>query len=117
MTITSFLFRLSPALVMAFLLPFGIQAESDPLPSWNDGAARQAIVAFANATTTPTSPSFVPPAERIATFDQDGTLWVEHPMYSQVMYILESVPSLVKARPELAKVAPYSTLLEILRRK
>ena len=45
-------------------------------------------------------------AERIATFDQDGTLWVEHPMYSQVMYILESVPALVKAKPELAKVRP-----------
>jgi phosphoglycolate phosphatase-like HAD superfamily hydrolase len=57
----------------------------------------------------------VPPEERIATFDQDGTLWVEHPMYSQVMYILESVPALVKAKPELAKVAPYSTVLEILK--
>jgi len=57
----------------------------------------------------------VPPAERIATFDQDGTLWVEHPMYSQVMYILESVPALVKAKPELAKVPPYSTVLEILK--
>ena len=57
----------------------------------------------------------MPPAERIATFDQDGTLWVEHPMYSQVMYILESVPRLVKAKPELAKVAPYSTVLEILK--
>jgi phosphoglycolate phosphatase-like HAD superfamily hydrolase len=57
----------------------------------------------------------VPPPERIATFDQDGTLWVEHPMYSQVMYILESVPVLVKAKPELAKVAPFSTVLEILK--
>ena len=57
----------------------------------------------------------MPPAERIATFDQDGTLWVEHPMYSQVMYVLESVPALVKAKPELAKVAPYSIVLEILK--
>ena len=57
----------------------------------------------------------MPPGERIATFDQDGTLWVEHPMYSQVMYILESVPALVKAKPELAKVAPFSTVLEILK--
>ena len=63
----------------------------------------------------PRAPTFVPPAERIATFDQDGTLWVEHPMYSQVMYILESVPALVKAKPELAKTAPYSTVLEILK--
>jgi len=57
----------------------------------------------------------VPPGERIATFDQDGTLWVEHPMYSQVMYILESVPALVKAKPDLATVAPFSTVLEILK--
>ena len=91
------------------------RAQTDPLPSWNDGAAKQAIVAFVQATTTPGSSKFVPPEERIATFDQDGTLWVEHPMYSQVMYILESVPALVKAKPELAKVAPYSTVLEILK--
>ena len=57
----------------------------------------------------------MPPAERIATFDQDGTLWVEHPMYTQVMYVLERVPALVKAKPELAKVAPFSTVLEVLK--
>ena len=89
--------------------------QTDPLPSWNDGAAKQAIVAFVKDTTTQGSPKFVPPAERIATFDQDGTLWVEHPMYSQVMYILESVPALVKAKPELATVAPFSTVMEILK--
>jgi len=98
------------------LLVLGVQAHAgDPLPSWNDGPAKQAIVAFVKATTDKASPRFVPPAERIATFDQDGTLWVEHPMYSQVMYILESVPALVKAKPELAKVPPYSTVLEILK--
>ena len=90
-------------------------AQTDPLPSWNDGAAKKAIVEFVQATTTQGSPNFVPPAERIATFDQDGTLWVEHPMYTQVMYVLESVPALVKAKPELAKVAPFSTVLEILK--
>jgi phosphoglycolate phosphatase-like HAD superfamily hydrolase len=90
-------------------------AQTDPLPSWNDGAAKKAIVEFVQTTTTQGSPQFVPPAERIATFDQDGTLWVEHPMYSQVMYILESVPALVKAKPELAKVAPFSTVLEVLK--
>jgi len=98
------------------LLVLGVQAHAgDPLPSWNDGPAKQAIVAFVKVTTDKASPRFVPPAERIATFDQDGTLWVEHPMYSQVMYILESVPALVKAKPELAKVPPYSTVLEILK--
>src|SRR5437763_11865365 len=87
---------------------------ADPLASWNDGAAKQAIVEFVKATTTQGGPQFVPPEERIATFDQDGTLWVEHPMYSQVVYCLERVPALVKAKPELAKVAPISTVLEVL---
>ena len=90
-------------------------AQTDPLPSWNDGAAKKAIVDFVQATTTQGNPQFVPPEERIATFDQDGTLWVEHPIYTQVMYVLERVPALVKAKPELAKVAPYSTVLELLK--
>jgi len=92
-----------------------VHAQTDPLPSWNDGAAKKAIVEFVQTTTTQGSPNFVPPEERIATFDQDGTLWVEHPMYTQVMYILERVPALVKAKPELAKVAPFSTVLEVLK--
>ena len=87
---------------------------ADPLSSWNDGPAKQAIVEFVKATTTQGSPQFVPPEERIATFDQDGTLWVEHPIYTQVMYCLEKVPALVKAKPDLAKVAPFSTVLEVL---
>src|SRR6476620_10145144 len=86
----------------------------DPLPSWNDGRAKQAIAAFVKANTTQGSPQFVPPEEPIATFDQDGTLWVEHPMYTQVMYCLERVPDLVKAKPELANVAPFNTVLELL---
>ncbi|MDS4020032.1 MAG: HAD family hydrolase [Candidatus Competibacter sp.] len=104
-------------LTLGALLALGAQAfaQTDPLPSWNDGPAKQAIVAFVKDTTTPGSPKFVPPEERIATFDQDGTLWVEHPMYTQVMYVLESVPALVKAKPELTQVAPFSTVLEILK--
>jgi phosphoglycolate phosphatase-like HAD superfamily hydrolase len=90
-------------------------AQTDPLPSWNDGAAKTAIVEFVRATTMQGSPKYVPPAERIATFDQDGTLWVSHPMYSQVMFVLDRVPAVVKAKPELAKVAPFSTVLEILK--
>src|SRR5688500_7142360 len=82
-----------------------IQAQ-DALPSWNDGAAKQAIVAFVTSTTTDGSGDFVPPAERIATFDQDGTLWVEHPMYSFVMYALDRVHAVAKERPELAHVEP-----------
>ncbi|MFO0826696.1 MAG: HAD family hydrolase [Phycisphaerales bacterium] len=87
---------------------------ADPLPSWNDGPAKQAIIDFVASTTKTGSATFVPPEERIATFDQDGTLWVEHPMYTQVMYCLERVPALVKAKPELAKVAPFSTVMELL---
>src|SRR6476659_9303037 len=87
---------------------------ADLFTSWNDGPAKQAIVEFVNATTTQGSPQFVQTEERIATFDQDGTLWVEHPMYTQVMYCLERVPALVKAKPELAKVAPFNTVLELL---
>src|ERR1044072_7579688 len=86
----------------------------EPLPSWNDGAAKQAIVEFVKTTTTQGSPQFVPLEERIATFDQDGTLWVEHPIYTQVMYCMEKVPALVKAKPELANVAPFNTVLELL---
>jgi len=86
-------------------------AQTDPLPSWNDGPAKQAIVAFVQATTTQGGPQFVPPAERIATFDQDGTLWVEQPMYTQVVYCLDRVPAVVKAKPELATVEPFKTVL------
>ncbi|MFO1433170.1 MAG: HAD family hydrolase [Candidatus Competibacteraceae bacterium] len=86
-------------------------AQTDPLPSWNDGPVKQAIVEFVQATTTPGSPKFVPPEARITTFDQDGTLWVSHPLYTQVMYCLERVPAVVKAKPALAKVEPFKTVL------
>lgn len=102
-------------LAMSVLLGQGAWAQIDPLPSWNEGAAKKAIVDLVQSTTTRGSPQFVPPAERVATFDQDGTLWVEHPMYTQVMYALERVSALVKAKPELAKVAPYSTVLQVLK--
>ena len=84
---------------------------ADPLPSWNDGAAKKAIVDFVQTTTTQASPNYVPPEARIAAFDQDGTTWVSHPMYTQVMYCLERVPAVVKAKPELAKVEPFKTVL------
>jgi len=93
------------------LLTIAAQAQTDPLPSWNDGAAKQAIMAFVKETTTPGSPTFVPEPERIATFDQDGTLWVEKPMYSQVIYCLDRVPVVVKEKPELANVEPFKTVL------
>ncbi|MCE9555760.1 MAG: haloacid dehalogenase-like hydrolase [Planctomycetes bacterium] len=84
---------------------------SDPLASWNDGPAKKAIVEFVRATTNQAGPKYVPPAERIATFDQDGTLWVEHPMYTQVMYCLDRVPAVVEKKPELKNVEPFKTVL------
>ena len=85
--------------------------QSGPLPSWNDGAAKKAITDFVRATTDQAGPNFVPAGERIATFDQDGTLWVEHPMYSQVMFCLDRVPAAVDKKPELKKVEPFKTVL------
>ncbi len=103
------------AFAVAVFLPVATLAEApstvDALPSWNDGAAKQAIVDFVKATTDKASPDFVLPQERIATFDQDGTLWVEHPLYSQVVYALDRVPAVVKAKPELANVEPFKTVM------
>ena len=90
---------------------FPAHAQTDPLPSWNDTSPKRAIVEFVTETTKEGSPTFVPPAERIATFDQDGTLWVEHPMYSQVIYCLDRVPALVAEKPELKDVEPFKTVL------
>ena len=108
--------KLVRILALGLLLTLGARAgaQVDPLPSWNDGAARQAILSFVKETTDVASPRFVPPAERIATFDQDGTLWVSHPMYTQVMFCLERVPAVVKAKPELAQVEPFKTVLRSL---
>jgi phosphoglycolate phosphatase-like HAD superfamily hydrolase len=98
----------------AGILGYASQASAqtqDPLPSWNAGPAKKAIVDFVRATTDPSSAKFVPPAERIATFDQDGTLWVEHPMYTQVVYCLDRVLVVVKAKPALANVEPFKTVI------
>jgi phosphoglycolate phosphatase-like HAD superfamily hydrolase len=110
---TPLFFSVARIFAIGALLTLGARAhaQTDPLPSWNDGPARQAIVEFVQATTTQGSPKFVPPAERIATFDQDGTLWVSHPMYTQVMYCLERVPAIVKAKPELKNVEPFKTVI------
>jgi len=81
------------------------------LASWNDGPAKQAILDFVQVTTDQASSKFVPPEERIATFDQDGTLWVEHPIYSQVVYCLDRVPAVVDKDPKLKNVEPFKTVL------
>src|SRR5271167_4397840 len=91
--------------------PEQAQVPGNALPSWNDGPAKQAILDFVRTTTDASSPNFVPPEQRIATFDQDGTLWVEHPMYTQVVYCLERVPGLIAKDPKLKNVQPFKTVL------
>ena len=85
--------------------------QGNSLDSWNDGPAKRAILEFVRATTDQADANFVPPEERIATFDQDGTLWVEHPIYSQVVYCLDQVPTAVEKDPELKNVEPFKTIL------
>jgi hypothetical protein len=84
---------------------------ADPLPSWNEGSAKEAIVQFVRKTTDPSSPQFVPLAQRVATFDQDGTLWVEQPIYAQVAFALDRVKDVVKVQPALANEAPFSAVV------
>ena len=101
-------------LAMIAVVVLGISpvlAQTDPLPSWNDGPAKKAIIEFVQATTDKSNPKFIAPELRIVTFDQDGTTWVEQPMYTQVMYCLERVAAVVKAKTELAKVEPFKTVL------
>src|SRR5271170_4912550 len=96
--------RCTFALLTIALTGLSTTQAQDPLPSWNDGPAKQAIVDFVRTTTETGGATFVPPEERVAAFDQDGTLWVEHPIYSQLMYCLERVPVLTAAKPELKNV-------------
>ena len=89
-----------------------IAQTTEPLLSWNDGEAKQAIRAFVEKVTTPGSPDFVPPAERIATFDNDGTLWVEQPMYTQLAFALDRIRELAPHHPEWKTKQPYRAVLE-----
>lgn len=84
---------------------------TDPLPSWNEGAAKQTIVNFIRTTTDKANPDYIRPEERIATFDQDGTLWVEQPIYTQVIYCLDRVAQIAEAKPELKEIEPFKTVL------
>jgi hypothetical protein len=86
-------------------------AQAGPLPSWNDGPAKQAIFDFVRATIDRTSRDYVPTDERIAVFDQDGTLWVEHPIYTQFMFCLDRVPAVAAQKPALKNTEPFKTVL------
>jgi len=87
------------------------QAE-DPLPSWNDGAAKKSITEFVAKVTKEASSDFVPIAERIATFDNDGTLWCEQPMYFQLLFALDRVKALAPQHPEWKTSEPFASLLK-----
>jgi phosphoglycolate phosphatase-like HAD superfamily hydrolase len=88
------------------------QPARDPLPSWNDTASKKAIVAFVEKVTKTGSPDFVPVAERIATFDNDGTLWAEQPMYFQLAFALARVKVLAPSHPEWKGKEPFASLLK-----
>jgi hypothetical protein len=88
------------------------QAQRDPLPSWNDGATKAAIVDFVGRVTTQNGPYFVPPAERIATFDNDGTLWIEQPMYVQLAFVLDRVKTMAPMHPEWKDKQPFAAVLD-----
>ncbi len=85
---------------------------ADPLPSWHDTAAKKSIVAFVQRTTTAGSPDFVPVPERIAVFDNDGTLWAEQPMYVQVFFMIDRVKALAPQHPEWKSKEPFASLLK-----
>ncbi|WP_409999644.1 HAD family hydrolase [Rhizobium leguminosarum] len=87
-------------------------AQSDPLPSWNDTASKAAIVSFVEKVTGQGSPDFVSETERIAVFDNDGTLWVEHPMYTQLAFALDRVKALAPQHPEWKETQPFKAVLE-----
>jgi hypothetical protein len=78
-------------------------AKTDPLPSWNEGTAKQSIISFVEAVTSESNPDFIKPADRIAVFDNDGTLWAEQPYYFQLQFAIDRVKALAPAHPEWEK--------------
>lgn len=97
--------------VLAVLIPISCDAQ-ELLPSWNDGPAKTAILEFVSAVTDPQGKDYVEPAERIATFDNDGTLWVEYPMYTQVLFAFDRVKELAPQHPEWRSQQPFKGVLE-----
>jgi hypothetical protein len=87
------------------------QTPAMPLASWNDGPVKQAILDFVHATTNQSSKTFVPVEDRIATFDQDGTLWVEQPLYTQAVFALYRVHALAPQHPEWQTTEPFKSVL------
>ena len=103
---------LAGLLAVVLALAMAAARAADPLPSWNDGPSKAAIVAFVEKVTKQGSPEFVPEAERIATFDNDGTLWAEQPMYFQLFFALDRVKALAPKHPEWKSTQPFKAALE-----
>ena len=103
---------LAAAFVGAVAFTATIARAADPLPSWNDTAPKQAIVAFVEKVTREGSPDFVPPAERIAVFDNDGCLWAEQPMYFQAIFIFDRIKALAPQHPEWKDKEPFASVLK-----
>lgn len=98
--------------LLCTVLSFAVQAMAqDPLPSWNGGPAKQAILNFVKTTTDQSNPNFVPPEQRIATFDQDGTTWVEQPIYTQIVFAMDRVVALAPKHPEWKTTQPFQAVL------
>ena len=103
----------SMSLLIGLLLTVTVHAQAaDPLPSWNDGAAKKSVVEFVAKVTEQDSPDFVPITERIAVFDNDGTLWAEQPMYFQLIFALDQVKALAPQHPEWKTKEPFASLLK-----
>jgi phosphoserine phosphatase len=93
-------------------LPAPARAQTDPLPSWNDGAAKSGIVTFVRAVTNQSGKDFVPLEERVAVFDNDGTLWAEQPMYFQAIFAFDRVKALAPQHPEWQTREPFASVLK-----
>ncbi len=101
------------AAVLAVSFGYSQTAQADDsLPSWNDGTSKKSIVEFVNKVTTEGGPDFVPPAERIAVFDNDGTLWSEQPMYFQLFFVMDRVKAMAPEHPEWQEKQPFKAALE-----
>ncbi len=97
---------------IVIISPVRVEAQTDALPSWNDESAKQAIIYFVESLTTVGDKDYVPPAERIAVFDNDGTLWAEKPFYFQLAFAFDRVRALAPKHPEWNKKQPFKAVLE-----